>query len=99
MDVAGKAAGMILKTKAAQMESTRDVRIAQKRVESHTKAVLPRLLEREAVPDAIVKKASGKTMKAPSFMTTDAMKFMEETKIRLSLNVSSKASPMAAAAR
>lgn len=99
MDVVGNEAGRILKTSAAQIESKRDVRIAQKMVESHTNEVLPRLLERDAVPDAIVKKASGKTMKAPSFMTTSAMKFMEETKNRLSLNVSSKASPMAAAAR
>ena len=99
VDVTGNAAGYSLKIRAAATESTSDVNKAQKMVEIHTKLVLPRLLEREAVPEDIVKKASGKTMNMPSFMTTSAMNAIAEMKKALSLNVSSNASPMAAAAR
>ena len=99
VDVTGKAAGKSLKTRAATIERTSEVRIAQKMVDSHTKLLRPLYLESDAVPDVIVKNASGKTIKIPSFKTTSDMNAIAETKKALSLKVSSNASPMATAAR
>ena len=74
-------------------------RAAHRTEEMITKLPFPFFLDSDAVPAAIEKKASGKTMNTPSLSTIFEMKVMPQRKAALFLNVSSNAIPMAAAAR
>ena len=75
------------------------VKIAQKKVERSMKLPCPFFLEREAVPDVIEKNARGNTRKIPRLRTTFERMVMQDMNAALFLRVSSKASPIAAAAR
>ena len=78
VEVAGKAAGNTLKRSTVMIERAAVVNAAQRMVVSQTYEVRPGFLERDAVPDVIAKKARGKTMKIPSFITISDTKVMNE---------------------
>lgn len=76
VEVEGKATGNTVNSKAAATESRKEVKRLQKMVESQTKPLAPFFLVNEAVPDVIVTRTRGNTIKIPIFRVTFAIKFI-----------------------